>query len=173
VSAAATQVINILGKDRVVYADNGIAPGTTGSKVQTSAANPGTLESALTDMALMSRCDDLVMTVASSFGYVAAAWGGYAPVHMVYGTHLTSQVSLADKQAGFLTLAVHGGKRAPSPFTCSNFCMPRHFQAAGTVPFPALCIQVNLIFLNIVYITEAHHAGGMPLLYSGFLQKCF
>lgn len=32
------------------------------------------------DMALMSHCNDLVMTVASSFGYVAAAWGGYAPV---------------------------------------------------------------------------------------------
>ncbi len=87
------QVINILGKDRVVFAENGIAPtGTAAGQAETAAQNPGTLESALVDMALMSRCDDLVMTVASSFGYVAAAWGGYAPVHMVYGTHLTSQV---------------------------------------------------------------------------------
>lgn len=76
-----------------MFADNGIAPtGTAAGSAETAAQNPGTLESALVDMALMSRCDDLVMTVASSFGYVAAAWGGFAPVHMVYGTHLTSQV---------------------------------------------------------------------------------
>jgi len=91
------QVVKILGEDRVVFMDNGIAPMGKGMEdaaiapTATAAANPGTMESALMDMVLLSRCNDIVMTVASSFGYVAAAWGGFAPVHMVYGTHLTSQ----------------------------------------------------------------------------------
>ena len=59
--------------------------------MHTSADNPGTLESALVDMALMARCNDLVVTLASSYGYVAAAWGGFAPVHMVFGEHRSSQ----------------------------------------------------------------------------------
>lgn len=74
------QVISILGADRVIFTDNGIAPSSSEKGVVNAADNPGTLESALQDMALMSHCNDLVMTVASSFGYVAAAWGGYAPV---------------------------------------------------------------------------------------------
>ena len=89
----------ILGAERVIFTDNGIAPRAVEvseleaevARTQTSAANPGTLESALIDMALLSRCNDMVMTGASSFGYVAAAWGGYAPVHMIYGRHNTSQ----------------------------------------------------------------------------------
>lgn len=79
-SGFVAQVMNILGADRVIYTDNGIAPTSSEKGVINSADNPGTLESALQDMALMSQCNDLVMTVASSFGYVAAAWGGYAPV---------------------------------------------------------------------------------------------
>jgi len=59
--------------------------------VWNEAENPGTVHSALVDMALLSQCDDLVVTMASSFGYVAAAWGGYAPVYMVYGEHISSQ----------------------------------------------------------------------------------
>ena len=43
--------------------------------VWNDAQNPGTVQSALIDMALLSHCDDLVVTMASSFGYVAAAWG--------------------------------------------------------------------------------------------------
>ena len=35
------------------------------------AANPGTMEAALLDLALLSTCDDMVVTVASSFGWVA------------------------------------------------------------------------------------------------------
>ena len=124
------QVANILGKDRVVWTDNGIAPHsiddpetgeqdlkclcmslyyahqiillcmdtcesrrTSGKlcatlvvmtfKIQytvyvadtpaqmNEAANPGTLESALMDLVILSTCDDMVVTVASSFGWVA------------------------------------------------------------------------------------------------------
>ena len=78
-SNAALQVVRILGKEQVIYTDNGIAPSALDevteddviAKVQTAAANPGTLTSALIDMALMSRCNDLVVTMSSSFGYVA------------------------------------------------------------------------------------------------------
>ena len=35
------------------------------------AANPGTMEAALLDLALLSTCDDMVVTIASSFGWVA------------------------------------------------------------------------------------------------------
>lgn len=35
------------------------------------AANPGSMEAALLDLALLSTCDDMVVTVASSFGWVA------------------------------------------------------------------------------------------------------
>ena len=35
------------------------------------AANPGTMEAALLDLALLSTCDDMIVTVASSFGWVA------------------------------------------------------------------------------------------------------
>ena len=59
--------------------------------VWNDAENPGTVTSALIDMALLSHCDDIVLTMASSFGYVAAAWAGYAPVYMVYGEHMSSQ----------------------------------------------------------------------------------
>lgn len=59
--------------------------------VWNEAENPGTVQTALIDMALLSHCNDLVVTMASSFGYVAAAWGGYAPVYMVYGEHTSSQ----------------------------------------------------------------------------------
>ena len=59
--------------------------------VWNEAENPGTVTSALIDMALLSHCDDMIVTMASSFGYVAAAWAGYAPVYMVYGEHTSSQ----------------------------------------------------------------------------------
>ena len=35
------------------------------------AANPRSMEAALLDLALLSTCDDMVVTVASSFGWVA------------------------------------------------------------------------------------------------------
>ena len=57
----------------------------------TDIGNPGTMESAIVDMALLSSCNDLVVTISSSFGYVAAAWAGIAPVYMVYGRHLHAQ----------------------------------------------------------------------------------
>ena len=59
--------------------------------VWNDAQNPGTVQSALIDMALLSHCEDLVVTMASSFGYVAAAWGGNTTVYMVYGEHTSSQ----------------------------------------------------------------------------------
>jgi xyloglucan fucosyltransferase len=36
------------------------------------------------DMALLAGCDALVITGGSSFGYVAAAWGGIVPVHVLH-----------------------------------------------------------------------------------------
>ncbi len=35
-------------------------------------------------MALLAGCDALVLTSGSSFGYVAAAWGGVVPIHVLH-----------------------------------------------------------------------------------------
>lgn len=74
------QVEEILGRERVIYTLNGISDGHITDPPHNPSRNPGTLESALIDMALLSRCDEIVTTFASSFGYVAAAWGEIAPV---------------------------------------------------------------------------------------------
>lgn len=87
------QVVELLGQDMVIYRhDNGV--GTVKSKV-IGVHNPGTPESALIDMRLLSECSELVITVASSYGSVAAAWGGIAPVQMLHGLHANVQVSTA------------------------------------------------------------------------------
>lgn len=40
--------------------------------------NPGSPESALLDWKLLTECDDLLITVGSSFGQIAAAYSGAA-----------------------------------------------------------------------------------------------
>lgn len=82
--------MELLGQDMVIFrADNGV--GSVSSKV-IGVNNPGTPESALVDMRLLSECTDLVVTVGSSYGSVAAAWGGIAPVQMLHGLHKNVQV---------------------------------------------------------------------------------
>ena len=49
--------------------------------------NPGSPESALLDWKLLTECDDLLITVGSSFGQIAAAYAGIAPVNLVHGRH--------------------------------------------------------------------------------------
>lgn len=79
-----------MGRDRVIYrADNGV--GSVKSQV-IGVYNPGTPESALIDMRLLSECSELVVTVGSSYGSVAAAWGGVVPVQMLHGLHKNVQV---------------------------------------------------------------------------------
>ena len=56
--------------------------------------NPGTPESALIDMRLLSECNELVVTVGSSYGSIAAGMGGIAPVQMIHGKHQNVQVGL-------------------------------------------------------------------------------
>ncbi len=48
-------------------------------------------------MMLLSECQELVTTGASSFGSVAAGWGGIAPVVMLPGSHVDIDVSFATK----------------------------------------------------------------------------
>jgi len=55
--------------------------------------NPGTPESALIDMRLLSECNELVVTVGSSYGSIAAGIGGIAPIQMIHGRHKNVQVS--------------------------------------------------------------------------------
>lgn len=69
-----------LGSERVVSTSGGGAREAKGTK----AGNPGTEESAVLDMRLLSMTDALVVTSASSFGYVAAAWGGIIPIHVLH-----------------------------------------------------------------------------------------
>ncbi|BDA47122.1 probable galactoside 2-alpha-L-fucosyltransferase [Coccomyxa sp. Obi] len=86
------QVAEILGRERVIFTDNGIPRMQKADHIQYAPnANTAQLETNLMDLALLSRCDDLVMTVTSSTGYIAAAWGGIAPVHMLYGKHQSAQ----------------------------------------------------------------------------------
>ncbi|BDA47125.1 probable galactoside 2-alpha-L-fucosyltransferase [Coccomyxa sp. Obi] len=86
------QVAEILGRERVIFTDNGIAPLHKVDHIQyTPSGNPGTLETGLMDLALLAQCDDIIMTITSSYGYIAGAWGGLAPVHMLYGKHQTVQ----------------------------------------------------------------------------------
>ena len=56
--------------------------------------NPGTPESALIDMRLLSECNELVVTVGSSYGSIAAGMGGIAPVQMIHGKHQNVQVGV-------------------------------------------------------------------------------
>ena len=56
--------------------------------------NPGTPESALIDMRLLSECNELVVTVGSSYGSISAGIGGIAPVQMLHGLHKNVQVQL-------------------------------------------------------------------------------
>ncbi|BDA51570.1 probable fucosyltransferase 5 [Coccomyxa sp. Obi] len=86
------QVTKILGRERVIFVEDGIVKfSPIRDRGKNPIGNPGSLESALVDIALLSQCDDIITTFASSFGYVAAAWGGIAPVHMMFGTHESSQ----------------------------------------------------------------------------------
>ena len=71
--------------------------------------NPGTPESALIDMRLLSECNELVVTVGSSYGSIAAAMGGIAPVHMIHGHHNNVQVDLR--------LSLSSSDQAPEPWT--------------------------------------------------------
>lgn len=56
-------------------------------------SNPSTPESALIDMRLLSECNEVVVTVGSSYGSVAAGMGGIVPVQMIHGHHQNVQVS--------------------------------------------------------------------------------
>ncbi|CAL5223455.1 g5974 [Coccomyxa viridis] len=79
------KVVEIMGQDMVIYRpDNGV--GTVKSKV-IGVNNPGTPESALIDMRLLSECNELVVTVGSSYGSIASGIGGIAPVQMIHGKH--------------------------------------------------------------------------------------
>ncbi|BDA44693.1 hypothetical protein COCOBI_06-1710 [Coccomyxa sp. Obi] len=83
------KVVKALGQDMVIFrADNGV--GMVSSKV-IGVNNPGTPESALIDMRLLSECNELVVTVGSSYGSVAAGWGGIPPVQMLHGLHKNVQ----------------------------------------------------------------------------------
>jgi hypothetical protein len=53
----------------------------------TTGGNPGTEISAIVDLLLLSKCQHIVVTPASSFGAVAAGLAGVAPVYATYGTH--------------------------------------------------------------------------------------
>ncbi|BDA51568.1 probable galactoside 2-alpha-L-fucosyltransferase [Coccomyxa sp. Obi] len=78
---ALAEVRSTLGPERVVNMDGGAREGV---KEKTRAGDPGTEESAVLDMRLLSMTDALLVTSASSFGYVAAAWGGIVPIHVLH-----------------------------------------------------------------------------------------
>ena len=78
---ALAEIRRTLGPERVVSMDGRV---DKGAKEKTRAGDPGTEESAVLDMRLLSMTDALLVTSASSFGYVAAAWGGVVPIHVLH-----------------------------------------------------------------------------------------
>ena len=53
----------------------------------TNAGNPGTELSAILDVMLLSKCQNMILTPSSSIGSVAAALAGVAPVFANHGDH--------------------------------------------------------------------------------------
>ena len=51
---------------------------------RTLGGNPGTAEGAVLDMYLLSQCREIIVTSGSSFGYVAAGWGGVKPYYVTW-----------------------------------------------------------------------------------------
>lgn len=51
-------------------------------RAQTEAHNPGTEDSGLFDLALLSQCNQLIVTSSSSFGGLAAGMGGLHPYYV-------------------------------------------------------------------------------------------
>ena len=76
--AVHAQVSGILGAERVIFT-------TYNMSEITAAGNPGNEESSVVDLTLLSLCDDLVLTSASSFGWTAAALQNIRPVYMTFG----------------------------------------------------------------------------------------
>ena len=104
------QVAEILGRQRVVFVEDGIV---AFSPIRDRGKNPignlGSLESALVDIALLSHCDDIITTFASSFGHVAAAWGGIAPVRLAPELFLHLWLCQKQKSTALVTLLQSGG----------------------------------------------------------------
>ena len=55
--------------------------------ISTSGGNPGTEFSGFVDLLLLSYCDDMVITIGSSFGQIAAGLSGLRPFHLTTGNH--------------------------------------------------------------------------------------
>lgn len=58
-----------------------------GMNATTKAGNPATEISAIVDFLLLSKCKHVVLTAASSFGWVAAGYAGITPVYVIHGPH--------------------------------------------------------------------------------------
>jgi len=54
---------------------------------KTVGGNPGTDFSAIVDLFLLSKCDDVISTIGSSFSEVAAGFGGITPWHVLGGDY--------------------------------------------------------------------------------------
>ncbi|KAG1678625.1 hypothetical protein FOA52_012632 [Chlamydomonas sp. UWO 241] len=72
-----TQAEDYFGLDRVIRTDNGV-----GAEATPLAGNPGNEASGLTDLMLLTMCDDLVISWASSFGSLASGISGVVPIYV-------------------------------------------------------------------------------------------
>jgi hypothetical protein len=63
--------------------------------------NPGNTADALADIALLSRCVEIVTTYGSSFGGVAAGMGGLLPLFVLPGPELAGQFGAVARRAFF------------------------------------------------------------------------
>ncbi|KAG1678643.1 hypothetical protein FOA52_012650 [Chlamydomonas sp. UWO 241] len=69
------QAEDYFGSHRMIRTDNGV-----GDEATPQAGNPGNEASGLTDLMLLTMCDDLVLSWASSFGSLAAGISGVTPI---------------------------------------------------------------------------------------------
>lgn len=83
-----TKAAEALGKERVYWTDNGVASGSTAGE----ATNPGTFHSGLVDLYAMARCQALITTRSSSFGYTGAALAN-VPAIQVYGAEKAAETA--------------------------------------------------------------------------------
>jgi hypothetical protein len=70
---------------RVVWWNN--LTQSTLTSARSAGGNPGSDVSAMADILLLASCQHLVITAGSSFGALAAAWGGLHAVHVTRGLH--------------------------------------------------------------------------------------
>jgi hypothetical protein len=88
--------------------------------------NPGTVIDALIDMKLLSVCDEILITYGSSFGQVAAAWGGLKPYVLLFGSRFINKQLPRMSQVRHRPEALNEMHFSLFGTYCCCGCLPQH-----------------------------------------------